>query len=71
LGCLHFKVLVDRSKVKIGEPHKFDELGWFNLNNLPKKSSFRTAEIFQKYEKRLNIALFPKIKHQINTFLFT
>lgn len=32
---LDFKVLVDRGKVANGEPHKFDELGWFRLDNLP------------------------------------
>lgn len=33
--ALDFKVLVDRKKVKNGEPHKFDELGWFTLNSFP------------------------------------
>jgi len=28
-------VLVDPSTVKIGEPHKIDELGWFTSKNLP------------------------------------
>ena len=32
---LDFKVLVDRAKVKIGEPHKFDGIGWFTLSTLP------------------------------------
>lgn len=32
---IDFKVLVDRDKVKNGEPHKFDELAWFTLDNLP------------------------------------
>lgn len=32
---LDFKVLVDRSKVRNGEPHKFDEIGWFTLDALP------------------------------------
>ena len=32
--ALDFKVLVDKSKVKIGEPHKFDEIGWFKLRLL-------------------------------------
>ena len=32
---LDFKVLVDREKAKNGEPHKFNEIGWFTLDNLP------------------------------------
>ncbi len=28
-------VLVDPKTVKIGEPHKFDEIGWFTSKNLP------------------------------------
>ena len=32
---LDFKVLVDRNKVGNGEPHKFEEVEWFTLNNLP------------------------------------
>lgn len=30
-----YAVQVDPSKVKIGEPHKIDELGWFTSKNLP------------------------------------
>lgn len=30
-----FAVLVDRQAVAIGEPHKFDELGWFRPEALP------------------------------------
>ena len=33
--ALDFKVLVDPLQVKNGEPHKFDEIGWFKLNSLP------------------------------------
>jgi 8-oxo-dGTP diphosphatase len=33
--ALDFKVLVDREKVKNGEPHKFEELAWFTIDNLP------------------------------------
>ena len=33
---LTFLVEVDRLKVKNGEPNKFDDIGWFRLNNLPK-----------------------------------
>ncbi len=34
--ALHFKVLVDPKTVKNGEPHKFDEVKWFNIKKLPK-----------------------------------
>jgi 8-oxo-dGTP diphosphatase len=30
-----FAVEVDRASVSIGEPNKFDELGWFTLDALP------------------------------------
>lgn len=30
-----FRVKVDPKEVKNGEPHKFDEIGWFTLDNLP------------------------------------
>lgn len=33
--ALDWKVLVDPAKAKNGEPHKFDEVGWFRLDNLP------------------------------------
>ncbi len=32
--ALDFKVLVNPGQVKIGEPHKFDDLKWFTLENL-------------------------------------
>lgn len=53
--ALHFKVLVDPKQVKNGEPHKFDEIGWFRLNNLPPASELHSqlpAEI-EKYRDRL------------------
>jgi 8-oxo-dGTP diphosphatase len=51
--ALDFKVLVDRSTVKIGEPHKFDEIGWFTLDSLPSPlhSQFPTA--LTQYKGRL------------------
>ncbi len=41
----NFKVLVDPKSIKIGEPHKVDDLGWFKLSNLPQPqhSMFDTA----------------------------
>ncbi len=34
IWLLH-SVLVNPMSVKIGEPHKIDEIGWFNADNLP------------------------------------
>src|SRR3989338_6176298 len=33
--ALDFKVLVARDQVVIGEPHKFDVIGWFTLETIP------------------------------------
>ncbi len=33
--ALDFKVLVDRAKTKNGEPHKFDDIGWFRIDAMP------------------------------------
>ncbi len=33
--AINFKVLVDPKNIVVGEPHKIDEIGWFNLSNLP------------------------------------
>ncbi len=33
--ALDFKVLIDRNKVKNGEPHKLEEVEWFTLDSLP------------------------------------
>ena len=34
-GAVVFRVTVDPAAVRIGEPHKFDELGWFAPGDLP------------------------------------
>lgn len=41
--ALLYTALVDPKKVKIGEPDKMDELGWFQLDRLPRPahSAFR------------------------------
>jgi 8-oxo-dGTP pyrophosphatase MutT (NUDIX family) len=51
--ALDFKVLVDRDKVKNGEPHKFDEIGWFKLNNLPTPLHSQTPKRFEMYKEKL------------------
>ena len=50
---LDFKVLVDRSKVEIGEPEKLDEIGWFTLDNLPKPMHSQWPEFFRWYKDKL------------------
>lgn len=53
--ALHFKVLVDPKQVKNGEPHKFDEIGWFRIDNLPPASELHSqlpAEL-ERYKGRL------------------
>lgn len=51
--ALDFKVLVNPAQVKINEPHKFDELKWFKLNNLPEPLHSQGLCFFEKYKDRL------------------
>lgn len=50
---LDFKVLVDREKVKNGEPHKFDDVSWFTLDKLPTPLHSQFPYFLKKYEKDL------------------
>ncbi|KKQ08043.1 MAG: NUDIX hydrolase [Parcubacteria group bacterium GW2011_GWB1_36_5] len=50
---LDFKVLVDKKKVKIGEMHKFDDLGWFTLKNLPNPIHSQLPTFLEKYKDKL------------------
>jgi 8-oxo-dGTP diphosphatase len=50
---LDFKVLVDRNKVKNGEPHKFDEIGWFSLDNLPSPLHSMFPMMLKQYKDKL------------------
>ncbi len=50
---LDFKVLIDRDKVKNGEPHKFDEIGWFSLDNLPSPLHSMFPAMLKQYKDRL------------------
>ena len=43
--------MVNREKVANGEPHKFDEIGWFTLNNLPSPLHSQLANFIEKYSK--------------------
>lgn len=51
--ALDFKVLVNPAQIKIGEPHKFDEMGWFKLDNFPAPLHSQLPYALQKYKDRL------------------
>lgn len=50
---LDFKVLVDRDSVRNGEPHKFDEIGWFKLDQLPTPLHSMLDGFLERYGERL------------------
>ncbi|MFA6190497.1 MAG: NUDIX domain-containing protein [Candidatus Staskawiczbacteria bacterium] len=51
--ALDFKVLVDRNKVKNGEPHKFEEIGWFKIDNLPSPLHSQIPNAIKLYKDKL------------------
>lgn len=51
--ALDFKVLIEPSKVKIGELHKFDEIKWFRIENLPENLHSQLPFFLEKYKERL------------------
>ena len=51
--ALDFKVLIDPSKVRNGEPHKFDEINWFTLHKMPEKLHSQLPFFFEKYGEKL------------------
>ena len=51
--ALCFKALVDPAKVAIGEPHKFDELGWFTLDSLPDNLHSQLPHFLNLYATKL------------------
>lgn len=51
--ALDFKVLVDRNKAAIGEPHKFVALDWFTLDKLPSPLHSQLPHFLEKYKDRL------------------
>lgn len=50
--ALDFKVLVDPEMATIGEPHKFDDLGWFTLDTLPSPVHSQLPTFLEKYKDR-------------------
>jgi ADP-ribose pyrophosphatase YjhB (NUDIX family) len=51
--ALDFKVLVDKDKVKNGEPHKFDAVEWFRLDKLPSPLHSQLPNFLKLYNKKL------------------
>ncbi len=51
--ALEFLVQVDRSKVKNGEPNKFEDLQWFTLDTFPKPLHSHFPKFLKKYSKQL------------------
>jgi 8-oxo-dGTP diphosphatase len=51
--ALDFKVLVDRDMARIGEPHKFDDLGWFTHGSLPSPIHSQLPTFLEKYKDEL------------------
>ena len=45
-----FFVKVNPKEVKIGEPHKMEEIGWFTIDNLPEPLHSGFAQTLEKYE---------------------
>lgn len=52
--ALDFKVLVDKDKVNNGEPHKFTDVRWFRINNLPTPLHSQFPYFLKKYSDKLN-----------------
>jgi len=50
---LDFKALVDKEKAKNGEPHKFDAVEWFTLNNIPDPIHSQLSIFLEKYKDKL------------------
>lgn len=50
---LYFKVLVDVEKVGNGEPHKFDEIAWFKLDNLPSPLHSEILNDIEEFKDKL------------------
>lgn len=52
-----YLVQVDPSKVAIGEPEKFTDIGWFSLDNLPSPLHINLEKGLKNYEEKLKIFL--------------
>ncbi len=55
--ALDFAALVDEHKVANGEPHKFDEIGWFRLDTLPSPLHSQLPYFLDIYKDKLRSIL--------------
>lgn len=52
--ALDFKVLVDPEKVKNGEPHKFDEVKWFKIEDFPEPLHSQLPAFLKNYKDKIS-----------------
>ncbi len=50
---LDFKVHIDREKAKNGEPHKFEEVGWFPIDAMPEPLHSQLPLFMERYKDKL------------------
>jgi ADP-ribose pyrophosphatase YjhB (NUDIX family) len=51
--ALDFKVLVDRAKVRNGEPHKFEAVDWFAIGAMPEPLHSQFPRFLEQYRSKL------------------
>jgi 8-oxo-dGTP pyrophosphatase MutT (NUDIX family) len=51
--ALDFKARIDPAKVAIGEPHKFDNIGFFTFDTIPKDIHSQLPEFLRLYREKL------------------
>jgi 8-oxo-dGTP diphosphatase len=55
--ALDFLVKVDPNEVRINEPHKFDDSGWFTLDTMPEPLHSQLPYVLDKHESELRKVL--------------
>lgn len=55
--AINFLASYKKGKLKIMEPHKCEEIGWFSLDKLPKKIEQTTRESIKNYKEKRYIKL--------------
>jgi 8-oxo-dGTP diphosphatase len=50
---IDYRVQLDRTKVRNGEPHKFEEIGWFSLDALPEPLHSALPLALEDYREKL------------------